>query len=143
MKHDLAPGTHLVSPRTGYQHHGIYVGGGRVIHYAGFDTPFRSGPVEEVTLDEFTRGEPVQVKVWQSPRFPGETAVKRARARLGEDRYSLWANNCEHFAEWCISGTSRSPQVDTSMKWLRGIFADLLARPALGPFERPLRGGET
>ena len=26
---------HLVTPRTLYSHHGIYVGGGRVIHYSG------------------------------------------------------------------------------------------------------------
>lgn len=27
-------GAHLVSPRKRYRHHGIYVGNGRVIHYA-------------------------------------------------------------------------------------------------------------
>src|ERR1700693_2534039 len=29
------PGTHLVTPRHGYHHHGIYVGEGRVMHYGG------------------------------------------------------------------------------------------------------------
>jgi Lecithin retinol acyltransferase len=33
--HGLAAGTHLVVSRRGYRHHGIYVGQGRVIHYAG------------------------------------------------------------------------------------------------------------
>ena len=29
------PGPPLISPRRGYRHHGIYVGGGKVVHYAG------------------------------------------------------------------------------------------------------------
>jgi cell wall-associated NlpC family hydrolase len=28
-------GDHLVSPRTGYQHHGLYLGDHQVIHYQG------------------------------------------------------------------------------------------------------------
>ncbi|WP_439839782.1 lecithin retinol acyltransferase family protein [Aeromonas caviae] len=27
------PGDHLVSPRAGYQHHGLYLGDHQVIHY--------------------------------------------------------------------------------------------------------------
>jgi len=38
--------------------------------------------------------------------------VARARSRLGENRYRLTTNNCEHFCEWCLSGESRSEQVE-------------------------------
>jgi hypothetical protein len=38
--------------------------------------------------------------------------VHRARARLGEDRYNVLTNNCEHFCEWCVQGEPRSHQVD-------------------------------
>ncbi|WP_316867889.1 styrene monooxygenase/indole monooxygenase family protein [Ralstonia mannitolilytica] len=31
----LALGAHLITPRLGYWHHGIYVGNGKVVHYAG------------------------------------------------------------------------------------------------------------
>ena len=42
---------------------------------------------------------------------PEETVV-RALSRLGEDKYSLVLNNCEHFAIWCKTGVSESLQVD-------------------------------
>ena len=42
----LSPGTHLVTSRRGYAHHGIYVGGGMVVHYAGLCQLLHSGPVE-------------------------------------------------------------------------------------------------
>ena len=29
-------GAHLVTPRFAYSHHGVYVGGGAVVHYAAF-----------------------------------------------------------------------------------------------------------
>ena len=35
LRHEPALGTHLVASRRGYTHHGIYVGGGMVVHYAG------------------------------------------------------------------------------------------------------------
>jgi hypothetical protein len=35
--------------------------------------------------------------------------------RLGEQRYNLIFNNCEHFAIWCKTGRHRSAQVDS---WL-------------------------
>jgi hypothetical protein len=53
---------HLVSPRRFYTHHGIYVGRGRVIHYAGFSSGFHRGPVEEVSLEEFGKGRIVCVR---------------------------------------------------------------------------------
>ena len=42
-------GSHIVTPRCGYTHHGIYVGHGRVVQYAGLAHGLRTGPVEEVT----------------------------------------------------------------------------------------------
>ncbi len=125
MMEDLPIGAHLTSPRWGYVHHGVYAGAGRVIHYGGFDRVFRRGPIEEVSLERFACGHPVQVKAWAAPRFSGEAAIARARGRLGENRYSFFANNCEHFAQWCISGTSRSEQVDSITARLRGALEGL------------------
>ena len=42
MSNQLPLGAHLVSPRWGYTHHGIYTGGGRVIHYAGLSEGWRT-----------------------------------------------------------------------------------------------------
>lgn len=35
--------------------------------------------------------------------------------RLGEERYNLMLNNCEHFAVWCKTGQHRSSQVDRAL----------------------------
>lgn len=106
-------GAHLVTPRFGYVHHGIHVGGGRVVHYAGLSRLLLlRGPVREVTLAAFAGGRPVAIKFRPRPRFSPDEIVARARSRLGENRYRLTSNNCEHFAEWCLSGESRSEQVE-------------------------------
>lgn len=45
---------------------------------------------------------------------PQET-INRALSRIGEDKYSLLLNNCEHFAIWCKTGVSESFQVDNTV----------------------------
>ena len=110
MPDDMPIGAHLASPRRGFVHHGLYAGGGRVIHYAG--GALRRGPVEEVPLERFARGRGFVVKPSVAPKYAGEHAVARARSRLGEDRYRLRSNNCEHFVHWCLDGVARSPQID-------------------------------
>ncbi|MNL50817.1 NC domain protein [compost metagenome] len=37
--------------------------------------------------------------------------VKRALSRVGENRYRVLTNNCEHFCNWCLYGRSTSNQV--------------------------------
>jgi hypothetical protein len=108
-------GAHVVTPRRGYFHHGIYVGGDKVVHYAGFVCGLRRGPVEEVPFDHFTRGRPSSV-IPTEPKFARQEVVERARSRLGEDCYRLWTNNCEHFCEWCLHGEHRSLQVE---RWMQ------------------------
>jgi Lecithin retinol acyltransferase len=107
-----ALGSHMVTPRRGYLHHGIYVGSGRIVHYSGFAHGLRGGPVEEVPLAHFTRGRPVWVKGSASASFDRREVVRRARSRIGEDLYRLFTNNCEHFCEWCLRGEPRSLQIE-------------------------------
>jgi len=107
----LPIGAHLVTQRRGYEHHGIYVGNGRVVHYAGFAGSAHRGPVEEVELNRFAAGHPLMIRATPSARYIGDEAVSRARSRLGENRYRLLTNNCEHFCAWCLLGESRSEQV--------------------------------
>jgi Lecithin retinol acyltransferase len=118
---DIEPpvGAHLVTPRRGYAHHGIYVGANRVVHYAGLSRALLRGPVEEVSLAEFAGGRGVSIKSRPRPRFVPREVVARARSRLGENRYRLTTNNCEHFCEWCLSGESRSEQVERVVAGLR------------------------
>ena len=109
-------GSHLVTRRAFYSHHGIYVGGGRVIHYAGLAHGLRRGPVEEVSLERFAHGHPIRLRD-DGPHFDHREVVQRARSRLGECRYDILRNNCEHFCTWALQGEMRSRQVE----WLRSV----------------------
>jgi hypothetical protein len=108
----LPVAAHIVAPRVGYTHHGIYAGNGKVLHYAGLSRALRRGPVVEVSLAEFSRGRPVRVLSHSQGPFTSGEVIARARSRLGEDCYRLLSNNCEHFCEWCIGGENRSRQID-------------------------------
>lgn len=104
-------GAHLISPRRGYSHHGIYVGDGNVVHYAGLAGALRRGPIEEVSITHFAAGHEVLFAPHAAPAYVRQEAVQRARSRLGENRYRLLTNNCEHFCTWCLYGEGRSEQV--------------------------------
>jgi len=105
-------GAHLITLRRGYNHHGIYVGRSRVVHYAGLSRRWQSGPVEEVPLSRFISGRPLRIVAHPEPKYSPEEIVRRARSRLGENDYRLLTNNCEHFCNWCLRGVSRSAQVE-------------------------------
>lgn len=107
----IEPGAHLVSDRDGYTHHGIYVGDGLVIHYGGFHQSSARRPVEYVALRRFCAGRSVRVQAEPDAMYRADAAVDRAKSRLGEDRYRLLTNNCEHFCTWCVRGAGRSEQV--------------------------------
>jgi hypothetical protein len=123
-----ALGSHLVTPRLGFVHHGIYVGGGKVIHCGAIRGIVPRGPVEEVPLSQFCRGRPLWVRGERSPKFTRQQVVARARERLGENHYRLLSNNCEHFCEWCVHDQPRSYQVQQLKRWVRlGSRADAAA----------------
>lgn len=109
-------GAHLVTPRYGYTRHGIYAGGGIVIHCSGLSRGFSSGPVEEVTVARFANGRSVAIRCRGPMPFGEPEVVRRARSGLGALRYRLLSNNCEHFSEWAQFGMNRSTQVD---RWFR------------------------
>lgn len=118
---DIPMGAHLVTPRRGYTHHGIYVGRGEVVHYMGLSGGFRRGPVAKVTLEQFALGRAVSIKLEATARYAPIEIAERAQSRLAEDRYSLLSNNCEHFCSWCAHGVARSGQVERFLGWPRRI----------------------
>jgi lecithin:retinol acyltransferase len=108
-----ALGSHVVTSRRFYLHHGIYAGGGCFIHYAGFTSGLHRGPVEEVSIERFSGGRAVWIRSDGPPRVDGLEVVQRARSRLGENSYKLLSNNCIHFCKWCLNGEKRSPETAT------------------------------
>jgi len=137
-----SPGAHLLTPRLGFAHHGIYVGGGNVVHYGGLAHYLPGGPVEEVSLESFMHGHTLWVRPHEAVRFDSAEVIRRARSRVGEDCYRLLSNNCEHFCEWCLHGEHRSYQVDKVLVLPRHLarmvnsVVELLPGRKLGPASR-------
>ena len=120
-------GAHLITPFLGYTHHGIYAGEGRVVHYGALLYDIIRKPVEEVTLAAFAEGRAVYVVSHAETHFDAPEVIRRARTRLGENRYRLLSNNCEHFVEWCLHDVHRSFEVETALNFPRWFGERILA----------------
>jgi len=109
------------------------------VHYAGLSrAAFTRRPVEEVSLTEFAGDCGVALLRDSALAFAPAEVVARAKSRLGEDRYRITTNNCEHFCHWCRCGQSSSAQIDRLFGWAsaagawlsrtRGVFGTVSAR---------------
>jgi hypothetical protein len=97
--------------QQGYTHHGVEVDGGAVIHFTGTPGSKRAAAISKTTLDDFACGGRVKVRRYDKRDTP-DIVVERAESRLGDAGYNLFANNCEHFACWCVTGKHKSAQVN-------------------------------
>lgn len=114
-----------------YQHHGIDCGNGTVIHYRK-----PSEVVERTSLETFSRGNLVYVKQYlEGFYFVPEVVVERAESRLGEKKYNMLFNNCEHFATWCKIGIADSKQIRDFIPAIAGINIDNLYQPVQDSLE--------
>jgi hypothetical protein len=118
----MAKGDHIRVRRGVYFHHGIDCGDGRVIHYNGSPLRRRDAKVACTSMDEFSRGCPIEV-VHACPPEDADTVLERAFSRLGESLYNLFRNNCEHFAWWCVTGKGRSHQVEKVVEGMATLVA--------------------
>jgi hypothetical protein len=124
------PGDVIWADRMGqgkpYNHCGIYIGNGRVIHFAapaGSEISQENAVIHETSFECFKDGCPVQVIDFPNGKPPDET-IERAVSRLGEMGYDFTANNCDHFATWCKTGEHRSLQVDEVKNTIRSMLRD-------------------
>jgi hypothetical protein len=123
----MASADHLVIQYAGYTHHGIDLGDGTVIEYGGKDTGRAS--VRRVWRKDFVSRGACSVRQYPpgATLHPNET-VRLAWARLREQKYDLFNNNCEHLAYWCKTGQHWSPQANTLKDLFKfGIVAALFA----------------
>ncbi len=124
MDYQLELGDHLAVDRGIYKHHGIYVGDGNVV-------AFLSTGVTEYPLEDFIEGDDLYVINHDDAKFDRETIVQRARDRLGEQGYNLVTNNCEHFANKCITDEEKSYQVRTVLVSATAVLAALTLAPKI------------
>jgi Lecithin retinol acyltransferase len=52
-----------------------------------------------------------------------DVVIARAESMLGTSGYHLFANNCEHFATWCMTGERDSAQVQTAYRIASAVVA--------------------
>lgn len=117
-----------------YEHHGIDIGDGSVIHYRK-----PKEIIEQTSFDTFSKGKSVYVRQYPSGFcFIPDVVVRRAFSRLGENKYNLLYNNCEHFATWCKTGISESQQVKNFISTIKKIDISQL----LNPLYNALKGKE-
>lgn len=143
----LRPGDIIGVSRGIYEHYAVYADKDRVIHYAGESNDFGGNiSIHEASMDEFLKGSkdmffisfsgnypnkihaktgffvndylPCYKKTDEYHVFSPEKTLERAYSRLGEQRYSLIRNNCEHFAMWCKTGVSESFQVERIKQYM-------------------------
>lgn len=106
-----------------YKHYGIDCGDGTVIHYRK-----PSETIERTSLPTFARGGKIYVKEYPTHFIP-DVVVRRAESRLGERNYNLLSNNCEHFAVWCKTGVSESPQIQNFIPIITQMNTENLYEP--------------
>ena len=115
-------GEHLISPRTGFVHHGIGDDQGGVLNYAGLSDGLSSAPVLRSSFHDFSQGHKIVVQPHKNRKYSLLESVKRAEQRLGESNYDAPSNNCEHFVNWCIDDKVKSKQVEKIATYTTGII---------------------
>ena len=101
-----------------YEHHGVYLGDGKVVHFHGAN----KDKAEPCTCDihEFGQGGlngQIYEVSYTDPilqESPYEEILERVDEALGQGwpQYNIVINNCESFATWLKTGTAQSSQVN-------------------------------
>ena len=75
----------MLTPRRGYIHHGIYVGQGLVVQYAGLSREVRRGPVEEVPVSQFALVSHISVAKVSTNLVPTFRGRQELLKRFGDE----------------------------------------------------------
>ncbi len=121
-----------------FNHFGIYVGNGKVIHFASDAHGELLNPqgaiVRETSLRKFSYGEYISVRnSANNVRLPIEQIVANAKSKIGSDLggYSQINNNSEHFVRWCETGqvsSERSNDIANGISTMVKGFFDILGK---------------
>lgn len=128
-------GTHVSIRRpAGYSHHGLLMGDGSVVDYAGEPTigGLKEAAVRRTTLEQFLAGQLVSdlqrcvvttdAGLPLATMLPGVSSLRAAES-VGMKGYNPASNNCEHFASWALLGMPFSGQVKGVMRFASDLGA--------------------
>jgi hypothetical protein len=127
----MATGDHIyvncLASGIPYQHHGIDMGDGSVIHLAPadgsrivFSDKSDRFSVRRDTLEKFCRGAQ-PIKVNHDCVRTSEEIAAAAEAEVGRCGYCLLDGNCEHFARMCACGKSESHQIELGQATISAV----------------------
>jgi hypothetical protein len=108
-----------------YYHYGIQISEDSVIHFVGPSYLKRKeSKIEIKSLEKFLRNGKLEIVTNYEHKFSKEEIINRAFSKVGTNFgvYSVFNNNCEHFATWCATGNRISKQsdiIDKSKKLLK------------------------
>lgn len=150
----LETGDHIkVAGAFGFKsmaHHAIYVGNNEIVHFTGgasadtsLDAKFRARITRESVSQIVNLANDgrciMQVVPMPENAFPRDQIVARSLTRVGDAGYNLVLSNCEHFAQWCVTGLKRSDQVlmalGAPIRFLQQAVEDLVVAA-----EHPIHG---
>ena len=120
MHNNLKIGTLLLRKKGIFEHTGIYLGQGKVVH-----TVPETG-VNIINYEDFANKQ--KVNVIHTENLDVETLTSRLEEIFsGDTRYCLISNNCQHIAHYLIHGSSKSSQLNCTVGGAAvGIFLGLI-----------------
>jgi len=119
----MAKGDHIRVRRYRgiYSHHGIDIGDGTVVHFAGEPLQIAKAQVVRDTMENFLEGGECKIVRYENESRTPDEVVALALEQVGIKGYRLWTNNCEHFASYCKTGEKKSSQVQRALRASAGV----------------------
>jgi hypothetical protein len=113
----------VIGRQVVYQHHGIDLGDGTVVHARPFQFArlFHGGSVVRTSREEFAGSSAIELQTEPAAVFPPEEIADRAELLVGSQGYCPVFANCEHFVSWCATGRTESRQIEILADRLRGF----------------------
>ena len=108
-----------VSIGKNMHHYGIYVSDSEVIQYGNGNDIFNSKEnvvVNVTTIDSFLNGKFLEVREYsfleKLKKNSKEKIIDLAKSRIGEAKYDILNNNCEHFVNECVFNKHESLEAE-------------------------------
>ncbi len=109
-------GAHMVTPRRGYTHHGIYAGRGRVVQYGALSRGLRRGPVEQVPLSQFAQGRAIWICLHESRGLDRAQDPNGGKSKAIPKSYSITPRQTSRNAG---RGRHAAPRVSSALAALK------------------------
>lgn len=133
----LVPGDHIfrfgaIFKKSLLTHHGIYIGENDVIHFSGGDgntnlgNSIKEAKITVTSINDFMANQDTCFKM-KNDYNDYNITLNRAYSVLDTDfgGYNPANNNCEHFANWCRTGSKISEQSNIISNFSKYIIKKL------------------